>query len=71
MGTYQNRYWVSDEYYRDGGPVFLYDVGESNAEKAAQMYLTNSSLFLGELMQEFGGVGITWEHRFVQQYSQY
>lgn len=56
---------MTDEWYREGGPVFVYDVGESDAEKAAQAYLTNSSSFFGELLQDFGGLGICWEHRLV------
>jgi hypothetical protein len=30
--TFSNRYWVNDEYYVPGGPVILFDAGESNAE---------------------------------------
>lgn len=44
----------------------MYDVGESDAVSAAHSYLTNSSLFLVELMKEFGGIGICWEHRYVR-----
>ncbi|KAJ5238379.1 hypothetical protein N7468_002998 [Penicillium chermesinum] len=67
VGTYQNRYWVSDQYYREGGPVFLYDVGETNASSPAKAYLGNSSSFLVEVLKEFGGMGIVWEHRYYGQ----
>ncbi|KAG8630818.1 hypothetical protein KVT40_002437 [Elsinoe batatas] len=30
--TYSNRFWVNSQYYKPGGPVFLYDAGEQNAE---------------------------------------
>ncbi|EED14230.1 serine peptidase, family S28, putative [Talaromyces stipitatus ATCC 10500] len=63
VGTYRNRYWVTTKYYRSGGPVFLYDVGESSAYSSAQHMLGESS-FLREFLQEFGGVGIVWEHRY-------
>jgi hypothetical protein len=43
----------------------LFDVGESTAEPAAQTYLTNSTTFFYQLVKEFGGIGIVWEHRFV------
>lgn len=56
---------MTDEYYREGGPVFVYDVGESNAETAAQTYLIKSTSFFVELLREFGGLGICWEHRLV------
>lgn len=55
---------MNDEYYREGGPVFLYDAGESNADWAAKT-LANSTSFIAELLREFGGLGITWEHRLV------
>lgn len=63
VGTYKNRYWVSDKYYRKGGPVFVYDVGESNGEAQAKAYLGNSTYFFAEVLKEFGGIGIVWEHR--------
>ncbi|KAJ5101402.1 hypothetical protein NUU61_003624 [Penicillium alfredii] len=64
VGTYQNRYWVSDEHYRLGGPVFVYDVGESNAESAAEHHLANDTSFFYHMLEEFGGMGIAWEHRY-------
>ncbi|KAJ5110579.1 hypothetical protein N7532_001114 [Penicillium argentinense] len=64
VGTYKNRYWLSDKYYRDEGPVFVYDVGESAAENAAKEHLGNSSSFFAEMLSEFGGIGIVWEHRY-------
>ncbi|CRG88683.1 chlorohydrolase family protein [Talaromyces islandicus] len=63
-GTYENRYWVSTKYYKSGGPVFVYDVGESSAYSTAQSMLSNDSTFVGSLLKEFGGVGIIWEHRY-------
>ncbi|KAJ5497290.1 hypothetical protein N7463_009277 [Penicillium fimorum] len=64
MGTYQNRYWVNDQYYRPGGPVFVHDVGESNAEHTAHRYLGDSSSYMVDFLREFHGVGIAWEHRY-------
>ncbi|KAJ5594618.1 uncharacterized protein N7459_000826 [Penicillium hispanicum] len=64
LGTYENRYWVSDEWYQEGGPVFVYDVGETNAASSAKLHLANSSSFFVEMLKEFGGVGIVWEHRY-------
>ncbi|KAJ5949970.1 hypothetical protein N7454_001554 [Penicillium verhagenii] len=64
VGTYQNRFWVQEEYYQEGGPVFIYDVGESNAETPAKFYLGNSSSVLLEMLEEHGAMGIVWEHRY-------
>ncbi|OKL62228.1 hypothetical protein UA08_02156 [Talaromyces atroroseus] len=63
LGTYRNRYWVSTNYYRSGGPVFVYDVGESSAYSSAQGMLGQSSFFRS-FLEEFGGIGIVWEHRY-------
>ena len=63
FGTYKNRYWVSDKFYQEGGPVFVYDVGEASGANAAQFHLSNSSSFFVEMLEEFGGMGVVWEHR--------
>lgn len=56
---------MSDKFYQEGGPVFVYDVGESTADNAAQIHLTNETSFLVQMLEEFGGMGIVWEHRLV------
>lgn len=43
----------------------MYDVGEATAESSAQAYLGNSTTFFYQLVKDFGGIGIVWEHRFV------
>ncbi|KAL4942102.1 hypothetical protein BDV06DRAFT_222518 [Aspergillus oleicola] len=63
VGTYQNRFWANDEYYKPGGPVILYDVGEVNAESSAS-HLTSDLSFFPELLEEFNAVGVIWEHRY-------
>lgn len=63
MGTYKNRFWVNDQYYQEGGPVFVHDGGETNGEKHAKDYLFNSSSYLGDLLRKFKGIGVFWEHR--------
>ncbi|KAK5011257.1 hypothetical protein LTR16_005133 [Cryomyces antarcticus] len=37
--TYQNRYWINDEYYRRGGPAFCFDAGEQNARPLVPYFL--------------------------------
>ncbi|KAJ5537733.1 Serine peptidase family S28 [Penicillium frequentans] len=64
VGTYKNRYWVQEEYYQQGGPVFIYDVGESTAESAAKVQLGNSTSMFVEMLAENGAMGIVWEHRY-------
>ncbi|QGA21468.1 hypothetical protein EYB26_009179 [Talaromyces marneffei] len=63
IGTYKNRYWVTTKYYKPGGPVFLYDVGESSAYNSAQ-HMLGEAAFFKEFLEEFGGLGIVWEHRY-------
>ncbi|KAJ5819597.1 hypothetical protein N7474_005188 [Penicillium riverlandense] len=65
VGTYQNRYWVSEDYYRPGGPIIVYDVGETSAQSSAMAYLAaNKASFFSEILKEFNGMGIVWEHRY-------
>ncbi|RDW67221.1 putative serine peptidase, family S28 [Aspergillus mulundensis] len=63
VGTFQNRFWVNDEHYAPGGPVFFYDVGEANGEGSAAL-LTASASFFPDVLQEFNAIGIVWEHRY-------
>jgi Serine carboxypeptidase S28 len=70
LGTYRNRYWVNDQFYQPGGPVFVHDVGENDAEGSAHRYLNDSASYLLEMLQEFHGIGIVWEHRYVYTFSQ-
>ncbi|KAL7274978.1 hypothetical protein RUND412_002091 [Rhizina undulata] len=60
-GTFRNRYWVDDTYYQPGGPIFLYDVGEDNAEPTL-----NGIAYSGPMdyVKTFNGLLIIWEHRF-------
>ncbi|KAF2124349.1 hypothetical protein P153DRAFT_130305 [Dothidotthia symphoricarpi CBS 119687] len=62
--TFHNRFWVSERAYRPGGPVFIYDVGEANAEGNALFRLQNETSFFRQIVEQFGGIGVVWEHRF-------
>ncbi|KZV63333.1 peptidase S28 [Peniophora sp. CONT] len=64
--TFKNRYWVNATYYVPGGPVFLFDSGEQNAEPLLPYYLQEYH-GLSATMQfakRFGGVAVLWEHRY-------
>lgn len=63
-GTFFNRFWVAESAYKPGGPVFIYDVGEADAEPNALFRLQNETSFFKQLVDSYGGVGIVWEHRF-------
>ncbi|PYH92963.1 hypothetical protein BO71DRAFT_455971 [Aspergillus ellipticus CBS 707.79] len=63
-GTYQNRFWVNDEFFEPGKPIMLYDVGETNAEATAYAHLTSSLSFFKLMLEEFHAMGIVWEHRY-------
>jgi hypothetical protein len=62
-GTFTNRYWINSEFYQPGGPVFVYDTGESDASESVERMLERPSSFMGQLLEEFNGLGILWEHR--------
>lgn len=66
IGTYQNRYWVNEEHYTPGGPVFVLNSGESSGDPMVEHMLFNSSTFLGNVLEEFHGMGLVWEHRYVK-----
>jgi hypothetical protein len=64
--TFNNRFWVAESGYKPGGPVFIYDVGEANAESSALFRLQNETSFFKQIVDKYGGVGIVWEHRFCE-----
>ncbi|TWU70471.1 hypothetical protein ED733_000543 [Metarhizium rileyi] len=65
--TFQNRYFVNDTYYKPGGPVIFFDVGESSlsptmvAEFLAEHNMTSAPL---RLAAKTNGLVIGWEHRY-------
>jgi hypothetical protein len=62
--TYKNQYWVSDSSYKKGGPVFVYDGGEGDIAGSVDFVLTNSTSFFKQIVDEFNGIGIVWQHRY-------
>lgn len=58
QGTFYNRFWVSQRAYKPGGPVFLYDVGEANAETNALFRLQNETSFFRQMVEQYNGIGI-------------
>ncbi|TBU30170.1 serine carboxypeptidase S28-domain-containing protein [Dichomitus squalens] len=65
-GTFKNRHWVNDTYYKPGGPVFLFDSGEQNAEPLLPYYLQEYHGLSAtmRLAKRYSGVAILWEHRY-------
>ncbi|KAI1265567.1 serine carboxypeptidase S28 [Xylariaceae sp. FL1019] len=61
-GTFEQRYWWNAEYYEEGGPVFLFNGGESDASDLVG-YVDNYTL-PGLFAQEFKGIAIVIEHRY-------
>ncbi|KAF8999273.1 serine carboxypeptidase S28-domain-containing protein [Cyathus striatus] len=64
--SFKNRYWINDTYYEDGGPVFLFDSGEQNAEPLLPYYLQefHGLSAVMRLTKRYKGLAILWEHRF-------
>lgn len=63
-GTFNNRYWVNAASYQQGGPVFIYDAGEQDAEPGARNRLTSDGSFFKRMVDKYKGIGIVWEHRY-------
>ncbi|KAF2808422.1 peptidase S28 [Mytilinidion resinicola] len=64
LKTFKNRFWVAESGYKPGGPVFIYDVGEADAESSALFRLQDPSSFFKQIVDSYGGIGIAWEHRY-------
>ncbi|KIJ30722.1 hypothetical protein M422DRAFT_267663 [Sphaerobolus stellatus SS14] len=64
--TFKNRYWVNETYYKAGGPVFIFDSGEQNAQPLLPYYLQeyHGLSAVMRLAKRYSGLAILWEHRF-------
>lgn len=62
--TFSNRFWVADDVYQPGGPIFLFDMGEANASAHALAALQNDLSPLRQMTRQFNGMGIVLEHRY-------
>ncbi|KAI0043738.1 peptidase S28 [Auriscalpium vulgare] len=62
LGTFQQRYWSTWEYYKPGGVIILTTPGETNADGYTG-YLTNDTIN-GQIAQAHNGATIVLEHRF-------
>lgn len=49
-----------------GGPIFLYDGGENGIQRRVGEVLFNPDHYFNQLLEEFHGMGILWEHRYVK-----
>ncbi|KAJ3075206.1 hypothetical protein HDU98_008932 [Podochytrium sp. JEL0797] len=62
-GTWFNQlYYVQDQYYKPGGPVFFFISGESPASSTWLQGGIGS--IISWLMPRYGGMAVTLEHRF-------
>lgn len=62
-GTFKQRYWWDAEHWKGpGSPVFLFNVGETSADKFIG-YLEEGTIS-GTYAKEFGGAVIVIEHRY-------
>ncbi|TFK66908.1 peptidase S28 [Pluteus cervinus] len=62
LGTFQQRFWFTYEFYEPGGPIILMTPGEANAD-GYEGYLTNTTMN-GLISQQENGATIIIEHRF-------
>lgn len=62
LGTFEQRYWWNGQNYKPGGPVFIFNPGESSADEMIG-YLSNGTV-PGYYAQEFNGAAIVIEHRY-------
>ncbi|TDL29923.1 peptidase S28 [Rickenella mellea] len=62
LGTFNQRYWHTYEFYQAGGPIILFTPGEIAAD-GYYGYLTNTTIN-GMIAQQQHGATIVLEHRF-------
>jgi Serine carboxypeptidase S28 len=65
-GTFLNHFFVYEEAYRPGGPVFIFDAGEGSVLDEIDTLNEKNSTYK-QILQRFNGMGIIWEHRYYGQ----
>ncbi|KAI0065544.1 peptidase S28 [Artomyces pyxidatus] len=65
LGTFKQRYWVSQEFYSPGGPIVLTTPGEETADGYLG-YLDNGTV-VGAIAQQQNGASVVLEHRYYGQ----
>ncbi|CAG2100978.1 unnamed protein product [Medioppia subpectinata] len=58
--TFKQLYYVGDNYYKTGGPVFLLISGEC---EAGTFWLTNAT-YMGQMAKKYGALAVVLEHRY-------
>ncbi|KAF3920316.1 hypothetical protein AA313_de0210277 [Arthrobotrys entomopaga] len=59
--TFQQRYWISTQFYKPGGPVIVLEGGETSGAGRVSYMQTGVGRYLTEYL---GGIGIVLEHRY-------
>ncbi|KAJ6468409.1 peptidase S28 [Mycena sanguinolenta] len=62
LGTFQQRFWFYEGYYKEGGPIILFNAGEEDASLYTG-YLLNETI-TGAMAYAVGGATIVLEHRY-------
>ncbi|KAJ7086092.1 peptidase S28 [Mycena belliarum] len=62
LGTFPQRFWFYDGYYKKGGPIVLFNAGEADASGYTG-YLFNGTV-VGAIAYAVGGATIVLEHRY-------
>ncbi|KAH9942562.1 peptidase S28 [Amylocystis lapponica] len=69
LGTFSQRYWLSSENYKPGGPIILITSGEDAADGYTD-YLTGATI-TGTLAEQQNGAVVLIEHRFYGESNPY
>lgn len=62
--SFEQRYWVSDRHYRAGGPVIVFETGESSGTSRIPILDTG---IIDILANATNGLGVILEHRYYGQ----
>ncbi|EPS39867.1 hypothetical protein H072_6236 [Dactylellina haptotyla CBS 200.50] len=62
--TFQQRYWISTQFYKPGGPIIVLEGGETSGAGRVTYMQTGIGRYLTEYL---GGIGVVLEHRYYGQ----
>ncbi|KAF2162031.1 hypothetical protein M409DRAFT_27411 [Zasmidium cellare ATCC 36951] len=66
--VFNNRYWYNDKYYKRGGPVVIFDLGEAGVtpDTVAAAIGGSDDIYspVLEIAKSHSGLALVWEHRY-------
>lgn len=67
--TYSNRFWLDLTHYKPGGPVVVFNHGESGVGSGVLKTYFGANASNMAIVRRYNGIAVIWEHRYYGKMS--